>query len=154
MTNFCSACGTELENPNAIACPNCGGEIRRGIKNFCPGCGIKLPNPNAIACPNCGGALSGRPSIGGSTQYAQEKNSGLAAILSFLFTGLGQIYNGQVGKGIMYIVIIIVCVLLSWLIIPLILGVLFWVCNIFDAYHTAEMINRGESADGFLNLTS
>lgn len=37
------------------------------------------------------------------------KNPGIAAVLSFLITGLGQIYNGQIGKGIGFVV-----VYLSW----------------------------------------
>lgn len=28
------------------------------------------------------------------------KNPGLAAVLSFFFMGLGQIYNGQIAKGV------------------------------------------------------
>jgi TM2 domain-containing membrane protein YozV len=29
----------------------------------------------------------------------QLKNPGLAAVASFFFSGLGQIYNGEIGKG-------------------------------------------------------
>ena len=32
------------------------------------------------------------------------KNPGLAAVLSFFYMGLGQIYNGQIAKGIAFIV--------------------------------------------------
>ena len=32
---------------------------------------------------------------------APAKNPGLAAVLSFFYCGLGQIYNGQIGKGIL-----------------------------------------------------
>lgn len=32
-----------------------------------------------------------------------QKNPGLAAVLSFLFCGLGQIYNGQFGKAVAFI---------------------------------------------------
>ena len=34
---------------------------------------------------------------------ANEKiiiNPGVSAVLSFVFTGLGQIYNGRIGKGL------------------------------------------------------
>jgi hypothetical protein len=37
--------------------------------------------------------------------YVQAKNPGLAALLSFFYTGLGQIYNGQIGKGIIFAVV-------------------------------------------------
>mgnify|MGYP007030112699 CR=1 FL=1 len=32
-----------------------------------------------------------------------DKNAGLAAILSFIFNGLGQFYNGQLVKGLVVI---------------------------------------------------
>jgi TM2 domain-containing membrane protein YozV len=31
-----------------------------------------------------------------------KHNLGLAAVLSFFFPGVGQIYKGQVGRGILY----------------------------------------------------
>jgi TM2 domain-containing membrane protein YozV/predicted RNA-binding Zn-ribbon protein involved in translation (DUF1610 family) len=152
MTNFCSACGSELENQNAIACPNCGGEIRRGVKSFCPDCGIKLPNLNAIVCPNCGGALSGRSNTSMPTSNMQaEKNSAIAVILSVI-PGLGQIYNGQIGKGILFFIVAFILLFTSWLIVPGILLAILWIVNIVDAYVTAEKINRGEPANNILNL--
>lgn len=30
----------------------------------------------------------------------EKQNPGVAAVLSFLFNGLGQIYNGQIAKGL------------------------------------------------------
>lgn len=30
------------------------------------------------------------------------KNPGVAAVLSFFWTGLGQIYNGRIGKGLLF----------------------------------------------------
>jgi len=45
------------------------------------------------------------------------KNSGLAAVLSFFFTGLGQIYNGQIGKGVVLIIIQIINVGLMFILI-------------------------------------
>lgn len=33
-----------------------------------------------------------------------EKNPVLAAVLSFFFPGVGQIYNGDVGKGVVLLV--------------------------------------------------
>lgn len=69
------------------------------------------------------------------------KNSALALILSFLLPGLGQIYNGSVGKGIGLIVgYIISCVLALFLIgIPFMFGL--WIYGMVDAYQTAEKLN-------------
>ena len=34
----------------------------------------------------------------------QEKNPGVAAVLSFIYPGLGQIYNEEIKKGIIFII--------------------------------------------------
>jgi uncharacterized membrane protein len=82
-------------------------------------------------------------------------------MISGLLVGLGQIYNGQVKKGLALIVI-------SWAMAGGIAGIyilasiltvgvgflcclpvfavpfVFWLYTIYDAYSTAERINRGE----------
>lgn len=72
----------------------------------------------------------------------EKRDPGLSAVLSFFMTGLGQIYNGQVTKGIILIVIQGVNVFLVFLLIgiPLLFGV--WVYGIYDAYNTAQKINE------------
>jgi TM2 domain-containing membrane protein YozV len=124
------------------------------MSNFCPECGVELENPSAIACPNCGGAISGGSRISMQTQYGKRKSPVLAAILSFFFGGLGQIYNGQIGKGIMIMIAVImlcivdiICLLLfgfGILLILFIIHIILGVTIVYDAYSTAEMINRGE----------
>ena len=47
------------------------------------------------------------------------KNPGLAAVLSFFYTGLGQIYNGQIAKGIVFIVTFTI----AWLLIFVLIGI-------------------------------
>lgn len=59
-----------------------------------------------------------------------EHSPALAATLSLIIPGLGQFYNGQVGKGILVF-------LTSWLIFP-------WVIGIIDAYGTAKKIREGK----------
>ena len=61
-----------------------------------------------------------------------------------MFVGLGQIYNGQIGKGIMFIIIGVILVLTMFILIGFILYPLFWIYNIYDAYNTAKKINAGE----------
>lgn len=79
------------------------------------------------------------------------KNPGLAAILSFFFMGLGQIYNGQIGKGIAFIIVYTI----SWLLMIVIIGFIttpilfFW--GIWDAYKSAEKINRDLAAGQPMN---
>lgn len=69
------------------------------------------------------------------------KNPGLAAVLSFFFAGLGQIYNGQIGKGIGMMVLQAINVLLMWIIVGFITYPIVWIWGIYDAYKSAERYN-------------
>jgi TM2 domain-containing membrane protein YozV len=69
------------------------------------------------------------------------KNPGVAAVLSFFITGLGQIYNGQIAKGVLFIVIQAINVLLMYVLIGFITSPIFWIWGMVDAYRTAEKIN-------------
>jgi TM2 domain-containing membrane protein YozV len=71
------------------------------------------------------------------------KNPGLAAVLSFLVCGLGQIYNGQIVKGIGLFVAAGISGLLCTVVIGFILLPAVWLYGIYDAYKTAERINKG-----------
>lgn len=70
------------------------------------------------------------------------KNAGLAAILSFFYTGLGQIYNGEIGKGIGMIVLYFISWLLMFVGIGFITTPIIWIWGIYDAYKSAEKINN------------
>ena len=75
------------------------------------------------------------------------RNPLLAAILSLIIAGLGQIYNGQITKGVIFIVIQLIngaltAVLIGWLLLPL---VGLWAT--VDAYMTAK---RNNERYGFL----
>lgn len=96
-------------------------------------------------CNHCGKAICADCRVeGGGQNYCKEcillrgtqvksgkRSPALAAILSFIISGLGQIYNGQVGKGLLIF-------FTGWLIVP-------WVIGIFDAYSTAQKINEGKA---------
>ncbi len=73
----------------------------------------------------------------------EHKSEGLAAVLSFFIPGLGQIYNGQIGKGIAVIVISFVLIFSMVILVGFILYPLFWIWSIYDAYTTAKRINAG-----------
>ena len=75
------------------------------------------------------------------TAVQPMKNPGIAAIASFFFAGLGQIYNGDIGKGLLLIIVQIVNVLLMFVVIGLITYPIVWIYGIYDAYKTAEKIN-------------
>ncbi len=103
---------------------------------FCSSCGSAIKK-DAQICPECG-----VPQNGGSG--TEERNPGIAALLSFLFAGGGQIYNGQIGKGIAIIVIQLVNAALLLVAIGFITLPAVHIYAIYDAYNTAKKINQGE----------
>ncbi|MCL2785954.1 MAG: hypothetical protein FWD81_01855 [Methanomassiliicoccaceae archaeon] len=116
---------------------------------FCSRCGNEVENQ--AFCDKCGNRIDGAD--GGATQqtqqrqevYRRDKSDGLAAVLSLLIPGAGQIYVGKIGRGIGLLVLAIViaslALLFFWLIVPLIFYVIFWIWNIFDAYNLAKEYN-------------
>lgn len=85
-----------------------------------------LPTAVATAPPR-----SVQPSTG-------VKSAGVAAVLSALWSGLGQIYNGQIGKGIAFMAFQVVNVLLMFVLIGFITGPIVWIWAIYDAYTVAD----------------
>lgn len=71
----------------------------------------------------------------------QPKNPTLAAILSFLINGLGQIYNGEIGKGILIFVIQLINLALMAIFIGFITAPIVFIWSVFDAYQVAQRIN-------------
>ena len=73
-----------------------------------------------------------------------QKSPGLAAVLSFFICGLGQIYNGQIGKGLAFLF----GVVMSWLLTAVIIGVvpllILTIWSVVDAYKTAEQLNAND----------
>lgn len=104
--------------------------------------------------------------------HKPSPNPGVAAVLSFLFNGLGQIYNGQILKGLflmglsglLMIGVVVGAVFcgyyfltgfrfgwaLKWglsCLVPTLLGIaVIGVYNIFDAYHTALRLRENEES--------
>lgn len=78
------------------------------------------------------------------TTYNQQppKNPALAAILSLLINGLGQVYNGQIGKGILIFVVQLVNAALTFVVIGFVLLPIVWIWSIYDAYKVAQRINQ------------
>jgi len=107
-------CVNHLDTDAVAVCNHCG-------KSVCSDCQVQLNNETY--CKDCI-----RLKLG---QEVTEKSHSpvLAALLSFIIGGLGQIYNGQIGKGLLIF-------FTWWLIIP-------WAIGIFDAYKTAKAIKEG-----------
>ncbi len=99
-----------------------------------------------------------------SNEEKRNINPGLAAILSFLYSGLGQLYNGQIKKGMVIISFTSLGIMLTiaggilvgayllgklvlhlelvWGLVLLLAGILLICCvgtySIFDAYNDAK----------------
>ena len=71
-----------------------------------------------------------------------KKNPRLAAVASFFFSGRGQIYTGEIGKGVLFMVIQVINVLLMFVVIGFVTYPLVWVYGIWDAYKSAEKFNQ------------
>ncbi len=119
------------------------GTTSERTKKFCVNCGAEI-DARAEICPKCGVRVAPPPPSPAPTVQFTRKNEGIAAVLSFLFVGLGQIYNGEIGKGIMFLVIGVILVFTMLFLIGFILYPLFWIYNIYDAYNTAKRINAGQ----------
>ena len=70
------------------------------------------------------------------------KNPSIATILSFFYMGLGQIYNGQIGKGIVFIILYGISVALMFVVIGFVTTPILWIWGMVDANNSAKKINE------------
>lgn len=70
------------------------------------------------------------------------KNLGIATVLSFFFMGLGQIYNGQISKGILFIILYVISLALIFVIVGFITTPILWIWGMVDANNSAKEINK------------
>jgi len=117
---------------------------------FCENCGANV-NPGDQFCDSCGASLGvatmvqkspqPEPAVPAKTPAAGqgEKNPVLAALASFLFSGLGQVYNGNFVKGILIFFGTLIGAMIFT--IP---GIIVLLYGIYDAYTTAKKMNDGQ----------
>jgi len=106
----------------------------------------KLPqDPITASAPPIPAPAKQSPSIKSSpapspttTNIQEEKSPGIAALFS-LIPGLGQLYNGEVGKAIGILIGTLIGLLI--LVIP---GLAVWAYGMYDSYKTAQKMNAGE----------
>lgn len=126
------------EAPPTSTCAKCGRPIADGRR---------VEHRGAVYCLECvGRALNGEA----AAPQPARRSPAVAVILSLL-PGLGQMYNRQMLKGVVVLVAFLVLAsaagsLPGWedwgMRSALIVGLYFW--NLFDAYWTAQRINRAE----------
>ena len=150
-----------------ISCPHCSSRLHEDGRYsnqwvMCPFCNgqFRIPEMNSLVVFGSKRDVQSTHAV--SVVFApQGKFAGLAAVLSFFYLGLGQIYNGQIIKGVVLMIVptcIWIVVLVGGLLASISLanigpylgalatvgvGVLgVWVWGMIDAYNTAETINR------------
>ena len=70
------------------------------------------------------------------------KNPSLAAVLSFFCMGLGQVYNEQIGKGVVFIIVYLISIALMFVFIGFITTPILWIWGMIDAILSAKEINE------------
>jgi TM2 domain-containing membrane protein YozV len=81
----------------------------------------------------------------------------LSVILSFILPGLGQVYNGQAKKGIILLAGYILMWIASFVLMIVLIGfclmlipIVIWLYAMYDAYVTADKVNKGEPTKDWL----
>jgi len=123
--------------------------------NFCYHCGEPVTGFDTKVCSSCGRPLQTEQTESSSYENYQSRDYYeapraqpgvavanqslvLATVLSASLPGMGQVYNGKVGKGLLFVVCFWVGLVL---IIP---GLIVWIYAMWDAYTEAGKINTGE----------
>lgn len=124
MTGYvnCPHCRTSLWDDGTLAGQECE----------CPHCRGRMYFPGAVTPAQSFGSGPAAVHHVEHHYHGAEKSPGVAAVLSFLFLGLGQVYNGQFGKTLLFWLGGLTVVLLP----------VMWIWSIVDAYSSAERINR------------
>lgn len=115
--------------PDEVFCRDCGAVISERAE-ICPECGVRQRAPP-------------RSSVDSTLDDVFEGgNPFVAAVLSAVFPGLGQIYNRELEKGIAIIVASFLAALSALVLIGFLLFPLVWLYAIYDAYTVADRLGR------------
>lgn len=104
-------------------------------------CGNPISDTD-IFCPRCGTRI-----VTTAAQFTFFRNPGVSAVLSTFIPGLGQIYNGQLHKGIPLLILSIISLVFAPAVryperyAVYLLFFVLWVLCIVDAKMAAERIN-------------
>ena len=93
------------------------------MPNFCPTCGKPLEYENAEICPSCGVRIQPPPAPQPAPVKPEIRNPPAAVILSFLFTGWGQWYNGQTWEGLKFFGAFVAAYLVLFLFVVMMLDI-------------------------------
>ena len=83
---------------------------------------------------------------------AEQKNLIIALILSVIFTGIGNVYNGLTMRGIVEFVIGFVINAIGAFVLPIFtyVGIIWWIYALYDTYVCTNAINNNQAIPKFL----
>lgn len=144
---YCRNCGEKIRKKAEI-CPECGVNLQKmgvggkdGINQpYCWNCGDSI-DPKAEICPDCGVQ---QPTATSEDQANKEKDPMIALIASIFLPGLGQLYNGQIIKAIVFFMATMVNIFLAFFGVGIITGLATLTIASYDAHNQANKINSGE----------
>ncbi|MDY5678968.1 MAG: zinc-ribbon domain-containing protein [Candidatus Methanomethylophilaceae archaeon] len=132
---------------------------------YCRNCGREL-EAEANFCPVCGYSVDGTHNRAANSQTAilmNKKSEGMALILSILIAGLGHIYAGKVGDGIvllalevalavgMFVTVMFMGSMVTVIILVALAIITFavWIYSIVDAnrqvkYYNVKLLEDGQ----------
>jgi len=126
----------------AVVCVKCGVHPLND-NQFCQECG-QPTNEKQEICTSCGCRLLRPSSSSGSSDLVYPatppKSPGVATFLSCLIVGIGQMYLGQVKKGIVLLIgaIILSGITYGTLALPV------WIAVMVDAYRIGRKLEQGQ----------
>jgi len=114
------------------------------MQRTCDRCEREYGDENTVKiCPTCGNSLAvGEMRSENSRESVPTKSPALAGLLSFLMVGMGQIYIGQIEKGLTMIAVVLLLIV-TVVLGPL--GLLILLFNVIDAFMLARTINKGRT---------
>ncbi|AFK18327.1 zinc ribbon domain-containing protein [Haloferax mediterranei ATCC 33500] len=117
---------TRDRGPNEVFCRDCGAVIDERAE-ICPECGVRQRDPPQSSVDSAVDDLF------------EGGNPFIAALLSALFPGLGQLYNRELERGLAFAVGMVVTTLSTVVFIGIVLIPAVWLYSIYDAYTRAEL---------------
>ena len=105
---------------------------------FCENCGTELSDDDTF-CSNCGNQV--RPNNNVMSGNG-DKNIYIALILTFILTGLGSIYAGNIKKGLVLLIFrILLAIFGVFLSIFIVFSILVWAYAFYEAYKDVQIAN-------------
>ena len=122
--------------PGEVYCRDCG-EVISAQAELCPECGVRQRDPPSSSLDSI------------LEELTEGGNPFIAAVLSVVFPGLGQLYNRELEKGIAVMAASFLSLLSVLAGIGLVLYPAVWLYALYDAYVVAD-----RQADGGADTTT